>query len=170
MPNSSVGISGFLLTVGTLDGGGAVDGGRTVDGGGAGAVAVDGGGELDGGRVSTDGISSGLSPVVARQAEHNAATMTADKPRARRLTSRDTTGGQDRRGRCLAGETQEVRWNPLQDQLAGLTMSIEAVGLESAVGEHVDGVADNYRTVDAAVRLGGCQAADLLESISVRAE
>ena len=131
---------------------------------------VDGGGALDGGRVLTGGMSSGSAPVVARQAEHNAATMTADKPRARRLTSRDITGGQDRRGRCLAGETQRSDEIPLQDQLAGLSMSIEAVGLESAVGEHVDGVADDHRTVDAAVRLGGCQAADLFESIRVRAE
>ena len=160
MPNFSVGILGLLLTVGTLDGG------RTLDGG----DAVDGGEALDGGRVLAGGISSGSAPVVARQAEHNTATMTADKPRARRLTSRDTTGDQDRRGRCLAGETQRSGGIPLQDQLAGLTMSIEAVGLESAVGEHVDGVADDHRTVNAAVHLGGRQAADLFESIRVRAE
>jgi hypothetical protein len=106
-------------------------------------------------------MSSRLAPVVARQAEHNAATMTADKPRARRLTSRDITGGQDRRGRCSRVTLPRSHEIPLQDQLARLAMSIEVTGLESVGGEHVDGVADNHRAVDAAVRLGGCQPADL---------
>lgn len=154
MPNASVGISGFLLTVGTLDGGDTLADGRT----------------LDGGRVSSGGISSGLAPVVLRQAEHNAATITASKPRARRVTRRDTTGGQDRRGRCLAGELKRSRMSPLQDQLAGLTVSVETVGLESLVGEHVDSVADDHRTVDAAVRLGGCKAADLPKPVGIRSE
>ena len=60
--------------------------------------------------------------------------------------------------------------SPLQDQLAGLTVSVETVGLESLVGEHVDGAADDHRTVYAAVRLGSCKAADLLKSIGVCSE
>ena len=62
-----------------------------------------------------------------------------------------------------------VRWfrASLENQLVDLTVSVEAVGLKSVVREHVDGVADDQRTVDAAVGLGGCKAAELDESIRV---
>src|SRR5215217_393782 len=46
-------------------------------------------------------------------------------------------------------------------------MSVETVGLEGVVGEHVDGVADHERTVDSPVRIRGCKAAELGESISI---
>jgi hypothetical protein len=46
-------------------------------------------------------------------------------------------------------------------------MSVETVGLEGVVGEHVDGVADQERTVDSAVRIRGCKAAELGESLCV---
>jgi hypothetical protein len=55
-------------------------------------VAV-GVGSLDRGRFSpVGGMSLGLPPVVARQAEHSHAITKASKPNATRFTRRDITG------------------------------------------------------------------------------
>src|SRR5215213_7387943 len=55
----------------------------------------------------------------------------------------------------------------LEDQFVDLTVSVEAVGLQSVVGEYVDGVANHQRTADAAVGPLRYQATDLGESICV---
>ena len=68
---------------------------------------------------------------------------------------------------CLVALLSRVARTSLEDQLVDLTVSVEAVGLKSVVREHVDGVANDQRTIDGAVGLGGCKAADLGESIRV---
>ena len=55
----------------------------------------------------------------------------------------------------------------LEDQLVDLAVSVEAVGLKSAVRQHINGVANDQGAVDSAVGLGGSKAAELLESIRV---
>ena len=58
----------------------------------------------------------------------------------------------------------------LENQLVDLPVGVEAVGLESVVRERVDGVANDQRTVDRAVGLRACEAAELGESIRVGSE
>ncbi|MDF2746845.1 MAG: hypothetical protein K0S98_1130 [Propionibacteriaceae bacterium] len=51
--------------------------------------------------------------------------------------------------------------------LVDLAMSLEAVGLESLVPEHIDGIANDQGAVDAAVCGGRPEAADFGESIRI---
>jgi uncharacterized membrane protein len=53
----------------------------------------------------------------------------------------------------------------LEGQLVYLAVSVEAVGLQSLVRQHVHGVANDERTVDCAEALASRKAAELLEAV-----